>query len=84
MIREHDDAVSTYIKTTITPVIPNVMVKLEYWKEVARQVGALIGPAGSLKLSKLLEQDDVMYALYKKSEQSRVDLIIMLQRTGKL
>ena len=84
MIRERDDAVSTYIKWMETPVIPNQFVRQAYWDEVARQVRHLIGRTRASKLADILETNAVYHALFKKSEQARVDLIIMLQKTGKL
>ena len=83
MIRERDDAVRTFIKTTVTPVMLPVQA-YKYWDEISTQVNALLGPESTLKLANLIKADAVMHALYRKSEQSRVDLIISLQRSGKL
>jgi len=83
MIRERDDAVRTFIKTTVTPVMPP-MSAINYWEEVSAQVNALLGAERTVKLAKLIAADKVIHALYRKSEQSRVDLIIHLQRSGKL
>lgn len=84
MIRERDDAVSTYVKTTEAPVIANAFVKQAYWDEVGRQVRHLIGGTRCNKLADLLEKNPVYHALFKKSEQTRVDLIIMLLRQRRL
>lgn len=84
MIREPDDAVSTFIKTTETPVIPLKAIEECYWNEVAKQVTLLLGTEKKRKLARIISQNEIYELLYRKSEQSRVDLIIMLQRSGKL
>lgn len=84
MIRERDDAVSTYIKTVETPVMPNPFVRQAYWDEVGKQVALLIGGTRAQRLARILKKDPVIHALYEKSEQSRVDIIIQLLRSKRL
>lgn len=60
------------------------VMKEHYWTEISTQVTMLIGLDGAVKLAKLIAADPVKLALYHKSEQSRVDLIIYLQRSGQL
>ena len=84
MIRERDDAVSTFVKALETPVHRNAFVKDAFWGEVGRQVNHLLGPHKAQQLADIIQRDPVKLALYHKSEQTRVDLILYLQRTGKL
>lgn len=82
-MRNREDAVRTYITTLETPVM-HPALQWSYWDEVAGQVNALIGKKSAQKLAQILETDKVFNALYRKSEQTRVDLIIMLQRQGRI
>lgn len=84
MIRERDDAVCTFIKDVNPPVMPNTFVRQAYWDEVGKQVALLIGGTRAQRLARILERDAVLHALYKKSEQSRVDIIIQLLRSKRL
>jgi hypothetical protein len=83
MIRDHDDAVCTFVRTTTTPTYVAKMLD-QYWGEVSRQVAGLIGGAAACRLADHLLRDPVLMALYRKSEQGRIDCIIYLQRTGNL
>ena len=84
MIRERDDAVSTFVRSVETPVHRNTFVKDAFWGEVGRQVAHLIGVDKARQLADIIQRDPVKLALYHKSEQTRVDLILYLQRTGRL